>query len=311
VELTGDADIGAIAERNYGVFNAEHLDELGVTKDERKHRLATGRWDAVHDSVYRIVGTPLQWHGRLLAATWAGGREARASHGSAGEVWEMPGRSIAAIEITCRRWKRTRQAGLVVHESRMLTELDGTVRNGIPVTTASRTIFDLAGTVGRRTLDLAIENALRRQLTTLDELADVLDRLGRRGRSGTTALRGALDRRAADDAFTESEAEQLIRRLLTEHGLPEPVPQHEVRDRGGRLVARVDLAYPELKIAIEYDSYEHHVGRDALVRDSARRNAVVALGWLPITATANDLRNGGHRLAIDVQRARSLRSGVS
>ncbi len=89
------------------------------------------------------------------------------------------------------------------------------------------------------------------------------------------------------------------------------MPQYEIRDADGCLVARVDLAYIDLKIAIEYDSYAHHVGNEALVRDSARRNAVVARGWLPITATANDLRNGGHRLAVDVRRARSLRTGVT
>jgi very-short-patch-repair endonuclease len=76
------------------------------------------------------------------------------------------------------------------------------------------------------------------------------------------------------------------------------------------LVARVDFAYPDLKIAIEYDSYEHHTGKAALDRDGARRNAVVAAGWLPVTATAADIRNQGRRLANDLRRARALRSGV-
>jgi very-short-patch-repair endonuclease len=172
-------------------------------------------------------------------------------------------------------------------------------------------MFDLARVVGPHTLDLAIGTALRRELTTLSELTNTLDRLARRGRAGTNKFREALQRHTVDVALTESEAEHALMRLLADHGLPQPVPQYEIRDSDGRLVARVDLAYPDLKIAIEYDSYAHHVGRDALVRDSGRRNAVVALGWLPITATANDLRNGGHRLAIDVQRARSLRTGVN
>ena len=138
----------------------------------------------------------------------------------------------------------------------------------------------------------------------MSELDRTLDRLARRGRAGTLKFREALERHTADDALTESEASTLLLRLLADHGLPAPVPQYEIRDRDGRLVARADFAYPDLKIAIEYDSYRHHLGKEALVRDSGRRNAVVALGWLPITATANDLRSGGHRLAIDVQRAR-------
>jgi hypothetical protein len=192
-----------------------------------------------------------------------------------------------------------------------LKPIDRSSVDGIPVTTASRTIFDLAAHVGTGTLDLAIENALRRKLTTLPELQTTLARLARRGRKGTTKFRSLLERRTTNDPLTESEAERFVMQLLAEHGLPTPVAQYEIRDDDGRLVARVDFAYPDLKIAIEYDSYAHHVSNDALVRDSARRNAVVALGWLPLTATANDLRNRGRRLALDVHRARALRSGVN
>ena len=63
--------------------------------------------------------------------------------------------------------------------------------------------------------------------------------------------------------------------VIRRHGLPAPVPQHVVRDEHGQFVARVDLAYPDRTIAIEYDSYQEHVGKAALVRDSRRRNALV------------------------------------
>ena len=119
-----------------------------------------------------------------------------------------------------------------------------------------------------------------------------------------------LDAHDPGRALTESEAELLVLRLLAVHGLPAPRTQHEIRDADGRLVARVDFAYPEVKIAIEYDSFEHHTGRDALARDGARRNAMIALGWLPITATARDLTNDGHQLAASLRQARALRSGV-
>jgi very-short-patch-repair endonuclease len=119
-----------------------------------------------------------------------------------------------------------------------------------------------------------------------------------------------VDERHSGGSETESDAELRLLRMLEAHGLPKPTVQHEIHDVDGRLVARVDFAYPELEIAIEYDSYEHHVGKVALVRDGARRNTMVALGWPPITATAADLRNQAHRLAVDLRRARALRSGV-
>jgi hypothetical protein len=63
-----------------------------------------------------------------------------------------------------------------------------------------------------------------------------------------------------------------------------------------------------MKIAIEYDSYEHHTGRRAIVHDAARRNHLIALGWAPITATAPDLQSGGVRLAADIRATARLAS---
>jgi very-short-patch-repair endonuclease len=264
----------------------------------------------VHERVYRIVGTPLTWRGQLLAACWAGGTRAAASHRSAAELWQLPGREDKSTEITCPRWRRARHDGLLVHESLVLDHIDTTVRERIPVTTVPRTLFDLAGVVGPTTVDIAVATALRRELTTLLELEEVFDRLASRGRAGTTQFRAVLDLHRATPAQTESEAEHLILRLIANHGLPAPTPQYEIRRGDGSFVARVDFAYPELRIAIEYDSYAHHLGTEAHDRDGARRNAIVKVGWYPITATAADLRNGGHRLARDIADARALRSGV-
>jgi hypothetical protein len=300
-----DALVSRIAESHHGVFGAHHLRDLEVSQHIRTRRLATGRWEQVHERVYRIVGTPLTWHGQVLAACWAGGTRAVASHRTAAELRRLPGRSDRLVEITCPRWRRAQHEGLVVHESSELEDEDKSVQDRIPVTTASRTLFDLANVVGSSTLDLAIATALRLQLTTHRELAETLTRLGRRGRPGTVAFRKALALHLSDGAQTESEAEHLILRLITKHGLPAPVPQHVIRGPDGSFVARVDFAYPDLKIAIEYDSYAHHLGTEAHDRDGARRNAIVGLDWILITATGADLRNGGHRLANEVAQARA------
>lgn len=304
-----DVAVSRVAEQHHGVFAAHHLRELGVARHERNYRLSAGRWAIVYEGAYRIAGVPLSWHGRVLAACWAGGVRAVASHRTAAELWQFPGRNTTFIELTCPRWHRARHDDLVVHESRVTEQLPSTIEC-IPVTSAARTLFDLAAVVGPGTLDLAVESALRRRLTEVAELQDVLQRLGRRGRAGIANIRRVLDAHDPSRALTESEAERRLLLALGRHGLPAPVVQYEIRDDDGRLVARVDFAYPDHHIAIEYDSFEHHTGRAAIVRDGARRNAIVALGWLPITATARDLTNGGHQLAADLRRARSLRSGV-
>lgn len=305
-----DVLVAEIAEAHHGLFSGEHLRELNVSNHERKYRLGVGRWMLVHERVYRISGTPTTWRGSLLAACWAGGMRAVASHRSAAELWELPGRSRRRVEITCPRWRRARHSGLVVHESGALTDDDTTFVDGIPVTTPARTIFDLAGISGFTTVDLAIDNALRRELTDFAELHETLTRLARRGRPGTQMFRTALADRDPDGRLSASERERLLCRMLRRHGFPMPVPQYEIRDEAGNVVARPDLAYPDLKIAIEYESFQEHTGKLALVRDSARRNAQVALGWAPIAATAVDLRRGGNQLANELRRTRTQRSGV-
>jgi len=306
-----DLLVSQFAEQNHGVFGAEHLLELGVPNHLRRHRLVSARWEVVYDRVYRICGTPLEWRGEVLAACWAGGLRALAARRTAAELWKLPGRSTDFVEITCPRWRRARHEGLVVHETLALDDADRSTVDGIPTTSVNRTLFDLASVVTPSVLDLAVENALRRTLTSKAELEHTLRRLGRRGRPGTQTFRRAVELHLADRALTESEAELRLLRLIEHLGFPPLVPQYEIRDDDGRLVARVDFAYPDVKIAIEYDSDAHHLGTDAHKRDSSRRNAIVGLEWIPITATADDVRNGGRRLAIDLRRALSRRTGVA
>lgn len=95
--------------------------------------------------------------------------------------------------------------------------------------------------------------------------------------------------------------------VLRANGLPEPVPQHEIWN-GTRFVARVDAAYPQWRIAIEYDSVEHHAGATAIRRDSARRNRIWSAGWYPLTATKDDIDDGGVVLYAAITVARDQRA---
>ena len=307
-----DVEVAAVAEAHHGVFASHHLHDLGISRHERVWRLAASRWIEMHKGVYRIAGAPLSWKGSLLAACWAGGTRAVASHRSAAALWDLPGKRTAVAEITCPRWRRARHDAVVVHESLALSKRDQTVVDGIPVTTVERTIFDLCAVCRPFTVDLTIDNALRRNLTTVDELIALLRRLGKRGRRGTRKFRKLLEDRDASYVPTESEREQMLLRVLREHGLPEPERQFSIYDEAGNFVARPDLAYRDLKIAMEYDSYQHHVGKAAIVRDNRRRNRMGRIGWLVLVATAEDVRYGsGGQFAADVWEARHTRQLAS
>lgn len=298
--MADDERLTAIAALHHGIFSASHLDDLSFSKHERQWRLDTGRWERVHGGAFRITGAPETWRGDLLAACWAGGTRAVASHRSAAALWGLPG-GKERLEITCPRWRRARHDGLIVHESTRLEPVDVAAIDRIPCTSVERTIFDMCGAGGPGLADLLFDNALRRDLTTIDRLVATRDRLAKRGRKGGAQFRQALERHDPTAALPESEPERMLARYLVESGLPAPVHQHVVRDQANRFVARVDLAYPDHGIVIEFDSAAHHTGKIALERDSTRRNAMTSLGLMVITATAADLRDRARRLTKQVR----------
>ena len=289
------------SERTFGVFSRAHARLAGLSIAQIRDRLADGRWHVVHRGVFRVAGAPLPWQGAVLAACWAGGFRAAASHRSAAALWDLPGGRQDLVEITCPRWRRAQHDRLIVHETTRLEWLDLTQCAGVPVTTPERTLLDLGAVCSPRVVDMAIDAALRKDLTDARVLAAVLGRVGRRGRNGTATLRRLLAERVPENRKAESPAETRLGQVLRAHGLPEPVLQHEIWD-GPRFVARVDAAYPQWRIAIEYESYQEHTGKAALVRDNARRNEIVALRWNPVGATAQDLAEGGHRLCAAIRR---------
>jgi very-short-patch-repair endonuclease len=115
-----------------------------------------------------------------------------------------------------------------------------------------------------------------------------------RGLRGVRDAHRALDRA---DGRAESPPESRLRHILMDVGL-DLVPQFEVIAPDGRWLARVDLALPDLRIAIEYDGREVHDRPDAFVNDRRRQNGLVAAGWIVLRFTAADLKSPGRVIAI-------------
>jgi G:T-mismatch repair DNA endonuclease (very short patch repair protein) len=146
----------------------------------------------------------------------------------------------------------------------------------------------------RTALDIACQEPLMEAVPALDvllgraivgrsELSEAAALLaGRRG--GRRAQRAV----ALADPRAGSQPESRVRVLLTLAGLT-PVPQFTVLDAEGGFVARVDLAFPEARIAIEYDG-AWHAAPGQFARDRRRLNRLVAAGWTVVHVTAADLR---------------------
>jgi len=107
---------------------------------------------------------------------------------------------------------------------------------------------------------------------------------------------------------SESPMETRLRLRLMAAGLPRPEAQWVVRDSQGVFVARLDLAYPDLRVAVEYDGAWHWQQRR---RDDRRRDAARKLGWTIIVVSADDLFGDPDRLFADVRYALAAASSAT
>jgi hypothetical protein len=271
-----DALIAAVAARQLGLFTDEQIVAAGGTRSATRHRLATGRWVRVGPGVYRIAGVPVTWHQRALAACLISGPGAVVSHRAAAVVWGVSGFRPGPLDITVPAGRSNRNALARVHRS---VEVAGVRRDGIPVTRPSQMVLDLAGIVRGDALEEALDDVLCRRLCRLEEL------VAPAGRRGSGELRTVL--KAWDgDALPAGVAEMRVVRALLAAGLPQPVRQYEIWV-GGVLIARVDLAYPEYRLAM--DPVRWHAGRRAFRGDRRRRNRIEGVGWRLLEAAPEDI----------------------
>jgi very-short-patch-repair endonuclease len=93
---------------------------------------------------------------------------------------------------------------------------------------------------------------------------------------------------------------------MIDGGLPIPELQYEVIDGNGEL-RRLDFAWPEQRVAIEYDGLDWHSGPEAMRRDRKRTAALLDVGWVVIAIAFEDVRYRGWEFVarIDTQLRRS------
>jgi predicted transcriptional regulator of viral defense system len=285
--------LAVLAAQQHGIIHVDQIKSAGISRRQYDHHVREGAWHRLYEGVYRHAAVPANWNGNVMAACLTGGSGTVASHRSAARLYGLAGGTNEFVEITCRRWRRSRYDTLIVHESKALDDVDVTAVEGIPTTTVERTLLDLGAVRGLVTVRMAFDRAISTGLTSWKQVDENLRRLARSGRPGVGKLRAILELRAPDQRVPESEQETLLLEVMARNGLPPAKPQLEVRDAEGETLARVDAAYPRQRIAIEYDSDQEHIEPDALARDNARRNRLIAEGWTVIAARNQDIRSGG------------------
>ena len=285
-----ETELNKLARLQHGVFSRSQAVDLGIRDSWLRRRVVKQLLRQVHHGVYGVAAVPPTWKQEVMAFCLAVGKGVYASHRSAAALWAIAGFERAPLEFVTARDVRSRGRRVRVRRLRCLEAADVTTVDSVPVTTPTRTVLDLASVVDEETLEIALDDALRRGLTSVAHLQKRLERIEAHTRVQSIALGRLLATRSDGQAPTESPLETKALQALRRSGLPEPNRQYKIF-LDGRFIARVDLAYPAERVAIETDGYAYHSGRARWEKDLARRNSLQDAGWRVVHVTAQQLRS--------------------
>lgn len=177
--------------------------------------------------------------------------------------------------------------GLVVHrrEGAPLVVVDGR-----RVTTPAWTAVEVARSLRRPRALATLDAALRSGTCSRPDLWRAA--IEQKGRRGIVAVRGLLP---LADPRSESPRESEARLAMIDGGLPTPHLQYELLDGNGEL-RRLDFAWPDLRVAAEYDGLDWHSDPEQMRKDRRRQAALMAVGWTVIPIVVDDLRDGGRTI---------------
>lgn len=206
-------------------------------------------------------------------------------------LWDVP---LDVVHVT-RRDQRAgrREAGVLQHLGELRDE-DLIIRNGVTVTSPTRTAIDCACLLDVERALLVVCDLLHRGLTTMEDLRATEAFMSQW--PGSLRVRLVL---GLAETRCESVGERRFLYLAWKQGLPRPVPQHEVTDEEGKRY-RLDFAWPEHQLWLEFDGRVKYQGllkegesaTDVVLREKRREEEVARLtGWRCIRITWADLHN--------------------
>jgi very-short-patch-repair endonuclease len=265
----GDQEIARVAARQHGAVTTRQLLEAGLTASAIARRVRRGRLHRLHRGVYAVGHAGVSVEGRRLAAVLASGRGAVLSHGSAAAHWGLlrPLSGSVDVSVPTQAGRRGRTGIRLRRRAGLLAE-EVTRHRGVPITTPSRTLADLPGTIAPR--------------------------LARRARRQAEMLGMPLPAELQSDR-TRSDLERDFLTLCRRNALPIP----EVNVRIGRWT--VDFAWPESRLVVETDSYLYHRGKVAFEDDRERDLALRALGYDVVRLSERHLNSSNERRNVVAQ----------
>jgi hypothetical protein len=251
-----------------------------LTRRGFEAELKTGNLERIWQGVY-CRGEPTD-ELRLRGLDLSCGTAVPVCLGTAAALHGFDTEQPADFHVLSPPGSRLRSAdGLVVHR-----------RNGAPLvivgerraTSAAWTAIEVARSLRRPRALATLDAALRSGNCSRPELwRAVVEQAGRRG---IVAVRDLIP---LADGLAESPMESEARLAMIDAGLPIPTLQFEIIDGDGQL-RRLDFAWPDQRVAVEYDGVDWHSGADAMRRDRKRAAALLDVGWVVVAIVFEDVR---------------------
>nr|WP_306239005.1 DUF559 domain-containing protein [Ornithinimicrobium cryptoxanthini] len=200
-----------------------------------------------------------------------------ASHHTAAVIWGgvVPDTALTHVTVPADDARRHRP-NLRCH----VGSVRCTRARGVRVTTPEQTFYDLAGHLDLVDLVVLGDSLVQAGASTPARLTQfVSSRRSARARTAAALVRSGV----------ESPMETRVRLMIVLAGLPEPEINLTIRAAQGRAVYRLDLAWPDLRLAVEYDGRQHAESPHQWGRDVTRREHLDDAGWRVIVLRAPDV----------------------
>jgi very-short-patch-repair endonuclease len=268
--------IVAVASLQQGVIARSQLLALGLSANGIDSRVKRGRLIRIQRGVYR-VGPVLGPLGDEMAAVLACRPKAFLSHQSTAFAFGLIDDRPGSLHVTVVG-RELHRPGLICHQTVALLAHETTEINGVPATTATRTILDLAPTAN---LEHLLAQAYAKHLTNRSKLLTLIARYP--GRPGTRRLRQLLD---ATPARTRSPPERRLLALTRKARLPEP------RVNAHLHAWEVDFLWPDHRLVVEVDALSTHTSPRDFERDRRKDAELTLRGFTVVRITRRQIDEG-------------------
>jgi very-short-patch-repair endonuclease len=298
------AAITEVSSRQYGLFNRAQAVRLGADDDMVKRALSSERITQEAEGVYGMPGWPESWWREVWRAFLATGPDAVVSHETAAAIHRLTNFPQGRIVLTTPHGDHHWHGLADMRQSTDLRPGHVLVRDGLPLTTPVRTLFDLAAVTGRERLATAIEDAHVSGECRLEHLIALYKELRRPGKHGMKKLGRILAERGPGYVPPESVLERMLLRILRNAGLPKPRLQAQLPWRT-TLPSRCDAVYDDQRIILEADGRRWHTRVDQMANDRRRDREALNHGYRPYRFVYEELRHDPQLVVDTVVQARA------